>query len=321
MKILSTLFISLLLALPVKAKGLLLTGIISSAEKQTVTAPRGARWQIQIQWMAEEGKVVAKGDQIVVFDGSSEQAQLDQNEERLETMKLKLAQTKMREALNLTQAEGAYKLAKMRVGKAKIEASVPASEVSQYDKGKYELALQRAMLNMLKAEEKLKLAKQSLQTALQKKRIDLLKVQEEITYLRKQIEKMAIYAQFSGPVKYANHPWEGKKLAAGMNVQPSWAVLDLQGMSGFHVESWVHEIDVDKLQIGQTAQLVLDAYPGKTFAGKIDFVSSQAEKKPQWSTSVYYPLLVKFDQQPDVELLPGMSVRLALQPAEVVNAD
>lgn len=310
MKYICTLLLGMLLSPLTQAESLLLTGVISSGKKQIITAPRGSRWNIQIQWMAEEGKVVQQGEQIVVFDGSTEQAKLEQNQERLETLKLELSQTRMRLEQAVTQAEGAFKLAKMRVAKAQVEASVPASEVSDYDKGQYDLALQRALLEQVRAEEKLKLAQQELQTGLQKKRIDILGVQEEIKYLHKLLAKMAISAQFSGPVNYANHPWSNTKLAAGMNVQPSWNILDVQAIGSFHVQSWVHEIDADKLQPGQPVTLVLDAFPDQKLAGRLQSMGSQAEKKPQWSNSVYYPLVVEFSQQPALKLLPGMSVRV-----------
>ena len=74
---------------------LLLTGKIGSANKQVVTAPKTERWQIQVQWLAEEGKVVNVGDPVVTFDGSSMQSQLDVSEEQAETLKLELKQLEM----------------------------------------------------------------------------------------------------------------------------------------------------------------------------------------------------------------------------------
>lgn len=291
---------------------LLLTGKISSSEKQVVTAPRSSRWNVQIQWMEEEGKVVEKGDLVAVFDGSLIQSQLEANLEKLETEQLELTQKTMTLDQDFIDAFGELNVAKMRVEKARIEASVPDSQVSQFDKGKYVLELQRALLEQVKAEEKLNLAKQALRTGVEKQKIEIQRIEQEIAFQRKQLKTMSIKAEFNGPVTYAMHPWNGEKMASGTNVQAAWNILDVQATDNFQIESWVHEIDVDKVRDQQQVTLTLDAYPGKTFSGELWSISTQTEKQSQWSDSVYYPVIYQFNKTPGVVLLPGMSVRVAV---------
>jgi len=124
-----------------KAEEMVLTGEISSSSKHVVSAPQGSRWQVQIQWMEEEGTVVQKGAPVVVFDGAIEQAQLTQNQENLDRIELEYEQLKLEQEQALINARGVLKIAKMQVEKARIEASVPAGQVSAYDKGLFELAL------------------------------------------------------------------------------------------------------------------------------------------------------------------------------------
>ena len=289
---------------------LLLTGKVSSAQKQVVTAPKTSRWQIQIQWMEEEGKVVEKGDRIVTFDGSTIQSQLDINIERAETIALELKQTEMQLAQSLLEAQGALEVAEMRVKKARIEAGVPDGQVSAYDKGQYELNLQRSLFELFKAEEGLTLAEEALRTGVQKKQLELLKLQEEIAFQQRQLETMNVTADFNGPVNYATHPWNGEKLDAGMNVQAAWQVMDVQAVDNFQIESWVHEIDALKVEQGETVDVVFDAFPNRRFRAKLTFKSTQAEKQTEWSNSVYLPLTFEFEQEPDIPMLPGMSVRI-----------
>jgi multidrug resistance efflux pump len=293
-----------------QAKELVLTGQISSSAKQIVNAPQASRWQIQIQWMAEEGKIVKKGQSVVVFDGANEQSRLEQNFETLERLSLELKQLKLDQDQRVVDAQGRLKIAAMQVEKARIEASVPASEVSAYDKGQYDLALQRASLEESKAKEALARAEKERASEIQKKEIDIMSTQDEIAYLEELLTNMNVVAQHTGPVSYAMHPWSGDKLAAGMNVQPSWTVLDVQAIESFQVESWIHEIDAVGLSENMTVTLTLDTYPEKPFTGRIKTLSTQAEAKEQWSRSAYYPAVIEFETAPDVKLLPGMSVRI-----------
>jgi multidrug efflux pump subunit AcrA (membrane-fusion protein) len=305
----------LVLAAPllVNAKELMLTGQISSSAKQVVNAPQASRWQIQIQWMAEEGKVVKEGQPIVVFDGANEQSRLEQNFETLERLSLEFQQLELDQNQRVTDAQGRLKLAIMQVEKAAIEASVPASEVSAYDKGQYDLALQRASLEQSKAQEALARAEKERASEIQKKQIDIMSTQDEVAYLEDLLTNMNVLAQHSGPVTYATHPWSGDKLASGMNVQPSWTVLDVQAIESFQIESWIHEIDAVGLKEDMAVTLTLDTYPNKPFNGKIKTLSTQAEAKEQWSRSAYYPAIIEFESAPDVKLLPGMSVRILVK--------
>ncbi|MFA3792448.1 HlyD family secretion protein [Aliiglaciecola sp. SL4] len=297
-------------------ESLLLTGKISSAKKQVVTAPRGRTWNIQIQWLEEEGKVVEAGDLIAVFDGSLIQSQLEANEEILETEQLELTQIKMELEQGYLEAKGALTIAQMRVEQAKIEANVPESQVSQLDKGKFELTLQRTEMELIKANENLKLAESALQTGVEKQRIQIRLIEDEIRYQSSQMEKMSVTANFKGPISYAIHPWTGEKMAAGMNARASWNIIDVQATDDFQIESWVHEIDIEHVKANKNVELVLDAYPSKKFKGKLTFLSTQTEKKVQWSNSVYYPVIFQFVDVPDLTLLPGMSVRIDIpQPA------
>ena len=311
-------FFALALASPsTSVAATILTGKISSAQKQVVVAPRASRWQIQIQWMAAEGSIVNEGDLLVVFDGANEQARLEQNEESLARLLLEFEQLKLAQDQRVLEAEGRLTLAKMRVEKAKIEASVPASEVSKYDKGQYELALERAMLEQVKAQEAFDRAQKERATELNKKDVDILKTKEEMVYLQDLLTKLRVKAEFTGPVNYAMHPWSGNKLASGNNVQPSWNILDLQANNNFQIETWIHEVDAVNIEQGDSVKIVIDAYPQQAFQGRIEILSTQTEKKPLWGKSAYYPATIVFIEQPELSIVPGMSVRL--EPNEVTN--
>ena len=310
MKVLFGIIISCaLMSINVYAEKLLLTGQIGSSSKQVINAPTGSQ-QFQIQWMEEEGKIVEQGETVVLFDGAASQAQLIANEENLDRLLLEFEELKVQQEQNVIDASGRLKVAKMRVKKATIEASVPSSQVAAFEKGQFELALQRIIVEQVKAEEALQLSLQEQRTELTKKEVNILKVKEELVYLTDILANLNVIAQVTGPVTYATHPWFGTKLSAGMNVRPSWKVLDVQSTSNFQIETWIHEIDAVELDENLEVEIVLDAYPNKKYRGVISSLSKQSERKALWSKSAYFPAIVTFDTAPEVNLLPGMSVRL-----------
>jgi hypothetical protein len=291
------------------ADKLLLTGQIGSSTKQVVNAPTGSR-QLQIQWMEEEGKIVEKGKTVVLFDGAASQAQLIANEENLGRLLLEYQELKVQQQQNVIDASGRLKVAKMRVEKAKIEASVPSAQVAAFEKGQFELELQRTIVEQVKAEEALQRSLQEQRAELTKKEVNILKVKEELVYLSILLANLNVLAQVTGPVTYATHPWYGTKLSAGMNVRASWKVLDVQSTSNFQIETWVHEIDAVGLEENVEVEIVLDAYPNKKYRGVISSLSKQSERKALWGKSAYFPAIVTFETSPEINLLPGMSVRI-----------
>jgi multidrug efflux pump subunit AcrA (membrane-fusion protein) len=293
---------------------LLLTGEVASAQSQTVTAPKSTGWQIQIQWLAEEGTIVKEGDLIAVFDSGGIQTQLEENQENLQTQKLQLIKTDMDLNQAVVEAEGRVKLAAISVKKTRIEANIPDGEVSDYEKGKYVIAYEKALMEQIKADENLKLKLAERDVGIQKQKIEITKLEEKIAYQQGQIEKLSVRAKVSGPVSLVMHPWMQQKIVAGTNVEPAWEVLRVQAQSSYQVTSWVHEIDAAKLNLENgTLNLTLDAYPNSTYRGKILNMSSQAEQRNQWSDSAYYRLDIGFDETLKNQIFPGMSVRIEQQ--------
>jgi HlyD family secretion protein len=293
------------------ADPLILSGKVSSSAKQTVVAPRGSSWNIQLQWMEEEGKVVQQGDLVVVFDGATEQSRLEQSKETLERLLLEYKQLDMRLQQELIEAQGRFSVAKMQVAKAQIEVSVNSDTLSDYQKGQNQMVLERALLEQIKAEEALKKSEKQRASGLEKKNIDILKEQDDIQYYENLLTKLNVIARHTGPVTYADHPWYGTKMASGMNVQPSWTILDVQATSDYQVESFVHEIDALRLAQGNQVTLHFDAFPEQSFSGTVSSIGTQAENKPQMSNATYFPVIIKFDTSPKRTLFPGMSVRIA----------
>lgn len=303
----------------ISARELLLTGIISSSAKQVVRAPKGDRWQTPIQWMEEEGKIVERGAPIVIFDGTAELNKLLLQHENLERLELDLRKLELELEQALTDAKGNATIANLQVNKAKIEASVPDTQVSVFEKGQYELELQKALLEESKAEEEHNKVKLQKEAELTKKNIEISKTKAEIDYLNNILSQLKVLAKYTGPVSYSTHPWLEEKLSAGMNVRAGWKVIEVQSTSSFQIETWIHEIDVADLKVGAKVNIVLDAYPQKVFPGKIINLSTQSEPRVEWSKSVYFPAIVQFEKMPKQNLRQGMSVRIHVK-MEHINA-
>lgn len=291
---------------------LIMTGKISSSNVQVVSAPRTDRWNIQIQWIVEEGSLVQSGDTIAVFDSGSVDAQLEQNEDALNTQQLELKSTQAELEQAVTDARSALQIADLEVEKARIEANIESNDVSEYDKGQYKIALERALVEQFKAQQALEQQLTTKKNALAKQQIEITKLEENIEYQRYQLTRLKVLASINGVVSHMYHPWTNEKITAGTSLQPAMKVLEVQDIEGFKIDAWVHEIDADKVSLNQSAMVTLDAFPGKQYQATITHQVSQPEKKAGWGDSAYYQLELTFVDMPKEKLLPGMSVRVVL---------
>ncbi|MCK4537282.1 MAG: efflux RND transporter periplasmic adaptor subunit [Candidatus Krumholzibacteria bacterium] len=71
---------------------------------------------------------------------------------------------------------------------------------------------------------------------------------------------------------------EGQIIASGIsNVSGGTAIADIADMSRVHIEAGIDEIDIGKIEVGQTATIVAEAYPGRSFDGLIARISPEAK--------------------------------------------
>jgi HlyD family secretion protein len=69
----------------------------------------------------------------------------------------------------------------------------------------------------------------------------------------------------------------GQIIASGIsNVSGGTAIADIASMANVYVEAGIDEIDVGKINIGQPAKIVAEAYPRLTFHGKIIRIAPEA---------------------------------------------
>ncbi len=291
----------------------LVTGEITSLEKQVVSAPRSDSWQTQIQWMYEEGAIAKQGDLIAVFDSGSIKAQIKQSEERLASEKLLLKKKEFDLQQGIVDAEGQLKVAILEVEKAHIEAEITSQDISKYDQGKNQLALERALLSKIKAEENLAVKKKEREVELEKQALTIIKIEESLAYQKQTLSRSSVVANITGQVSHMMHPWNGEKITPGTMLQQSMQAMLVQGQGAYRVQGWVHEIDVNKIAENDKVSIKLDAYPETTYLGKIESVASQSDKKETWSNSAYHRIFVSFDVQPERKLLPGMSVQVVVE--------
>lgn len=125
--------------------------------------------------------------------------------------------------------------------------------------------------------------------------------------IENQIEKSKIFAPISGTITSIEYQIGEPVMAGG----PS--VISMLGQSGYEIELLVSEADIAKIEIGDIAEITLDAYGEDIFfPGEIFFIEP-AETEVQ--DVVYYKLKLSFDSL-DYQIKSGMTANANITTAE-----
>ncbi|GLR66376.1 hemolysin secretion protein D [Acidocella aquatica] len=108
----------------------------------------------------------------------------------------------------------------------------------------------------------------------------------------------------------------------GQLAAPGVAIVTLDDLGHVWLRAYVNEPDLGKIRLGEAVDVTTDTYPGKTYAGRISFISPVAEFTPKtvetYAERITLVYRVRIDiANPTHELLPGMpaDAKIALLPA------
>ncbi|WDE10406.1 HlyD family secretion protein [Thalassomonas haliotis] len=295
-----------------KNRGLLLTGQVKASDNQTFYSPKTDNWRVQLQWLLPEGDIAKKGDLVVVFDSGNIQSQIEQEQVSLISAEEELKRLTNKGEQKILEAGYGLKKEKLLLEKARLDAGIPRAHLSNYDYEKNQLTLEKSLVASAKAEEELAQAKVAHEVAIAKQTLKITRHKDTLAYRQGKLDEMSLYAERSGPVLYAYHPWNGEKIYVGMTAQPSWAIAEIPSLTGLYIESWVHEVDYNQLKLGQKLQLVFDAFPQQLREASLTELSTQPEARKEWGNDVYFRAVFSFPADEQLKLLPGMSARLEL---------
>ena len=98
-----------------------------------------------------------------------------------------------------------------------------------------------------------------------------------------------------------------KNVLPNMYVQPDTKLYTVADLSTVWVNAQVFQPDIGKIKPGDAAQITVDAYPGKTFNGRIDQILPQVDPTTR---TVRVRLVIP---NPQLKLKPGMYVNVSLK--------
>jgi HlyD family secretion protein len=234
------------------------------------------------QLMVEEGQAVEAGDPVLVLE---RQAFLSASQDW---------QARLRQArLDVEQARVDLADAELRLSRS--ERLADQGVVSREDLDSSRLAATAAGIRLQRSEEAVRQAAADLDKA------------------RDDLAKTTVFSPLGGRVITLNAEVGETVYPATMN-NPASVVATIADLSEVLAVIDVDETEVVYVELGQAAELLVDALPDRTYQGRVVEIGSSGFSRPDQPDVTFFSVKVLF-VEPDPALRPGMSVR-----AEVITA-
>ncbi len=142
-------------------------------------------------------------------------------------------------------------------------------------------------------------------------RAQLVQAQQKLQLSRINLQYTTLHAPTSGVVLV-------RQAEIGEVMAPNTPVVTLGDLDHVWLRAYVNETDLGRIHFGQSADIRTDTYPGKTYHGRISFISSEAEFTPKsvqtQQERVTLVYRIKIDvENPNHELKPGMPADAEIQ--------
>lgn len=296
-------------------------GELRARNSVQITVPQNSQqagaYQMKISSLVPEGTVVKAGDVVAELDRSTLSNKLQEVTLALQKAEAVYEQAALDSTLNLSKAREDIRtmelsLEEKRIAKEQAVYEAPSvKRQAEIDHEKAERALAQARLDYRTRTEQAQ-AKMREVGADRDRQRNLLAIVQSV------LENFTIRAPEPGMVIYARE-WNGKKRATGSQVT-SWepTVATLPDLSKMESITYVNEIDVRKISVGQPATITLDADPSKQLTGKVTSVANVGEQRPGQDAKVFE---VKIEiEQADTTLRPGMTTGSQVETERIAEA-
>jgi len=272
---------------------------------------------MKISTLVPEGMVVKAGDVVAELDRSTLGSRLQDVTVALQKAEAVYEQASLDSALNLSKAREDIRTMELAVEEKKL-----AKEQSVYEaptiRRQAEIDLEKADRALTQARADYKTRAEQAQAKMREVGADKQRQTNLLAVVQDVLANFTIRAPAPGMVIYVRE-WSGKKRTAGSQVS-SWdpAVATLPDLSQMESVTYVNEIDVRKVAVGQPVSLTLDSDPTKKLTGKVTSVANVGEQRPNQDAKVF-EVKIAVDQA-DTTLRPGMTTGNIIETLKVPNS-
>ncbi len=259
---------------------------------------RGIRFMdVKITDMVQEGTEVKPGDYVATLDRTTFDNSLKDELEKLTTQETNLEMKILDTAVTLSNLRDNIKNLRFTVEEAEITLQQskyePPTTIRQA-----EIALDKAKRSLDQSIKGYSLRVEQAKSDMRSIKFTLADQRQRVNDLETVLSNFVIKAPSAGMIIYKRDRM-GTKRKVGSSISP-WdnVVATLPDMSSMISKTYVNEIDVSKVKSGQPVEIVVDAFPEKSYTGMVTSVANIGEQLPNADAKVFEVLIEVNESDP-----------------------
>ncbi len=297
------------------------TGELEARNSVQILGPMGLRnariYNVTIERIVPEGTVVKRGDFIASLDRSELNERIRDRSLDMDQRLSDYTQAKLDSAINLRKLRDDLINRQYTVDERNL-----ILEQSQFEPPatikQNELNLDKAIRELEQAKVNYGLERQKAVEQVKKAYSRYLETQAEMEFLDKLVSQMTVMAPEPGMVIYARDQ-RGNRLSEGSAIS-SWdpTVATLPDLTTMNSKTYVNEVDIRQIKVGQQTIIGLDAFPEKRLTGKVVSVANIGEQKANSDAKVF-EVMIQLNEE-DTTLRPAMTTSNMIIATEISDA-
>jgi len=296
------------------------TGELSAVSSMNITSPTMS-WRygmIKIIKIVEDGKDVAKGDTVIIFDPSEVKKSIDDAKAELEIAQADLQRIKAEQELKISDLEADLKMANLSYEISKIELDISSYE-SDIKKKEIQLNLEKSKLDLDKASQIISNQKKINAEDVNQANLKIRQSENNLQDAINTLKNLTVTSPANG-IAILRRNWNtGNKWQVGDQTWSGNAMIDLPDLSQIKVTTKISEIDISKIKLNQQSNIRLDAFADTIFTGKVITIATLAVNKNYNNQKIkVFPteILIKGSSK---LLMPGMTVNVKITTDKINN--
>jgi HlyD family secretion protein len=273
-------------------------------------------WQFQIVSMIPEGRAVKKGEVLLNFDAQKTrddlqrfQNELDQANKELEKTRVQIDLERQELSARLSTAENNYQKLKLKQKTTGLTEKLNEVEIDQ-------LGLEQARREVEALKDRIEWHKRSSEATYQVIASKKARAENKVNQIKRGMENFQAKADRDGVVVYKTK-WNGERFQVGETVWSGQPIMEIPDLNTILAEAFVPEVDIGKVKTEQRAEITIDAFPGKTYTGKVKNIGTLVRPKAWDILNKILEVRIALDELDTSIMRPAMSIKTRIETAAI----
>lgn len=272
-------------------------------------------WRFKVTGLAEHGTQVHAGDSVAQADPVNVYKFLLEQENLLEVEKANLNKLLVEQTCKSKELEAQMKEVQADYNLKKLELERYTFESARKKEIK-ELEFRQSKIYLDRIKRTMELEKTICQNSLKIQKIKVTQIENNIREARSAIKKLTILSPIDGIFQLSENRWTDQLFRVGDETYQGAELALVPDLAKIKVKSAINEADIGKVRPGQKVFVTLEAFPDKSFRGKVSEIGKLSHSKEEDSRVKVFDTEILLDES-DPVLKPGMTVSCEIYYAEL----